>query len=154
MSAMHEQIAGRLGDLGQRYTAKRRALVDALVRSGAPTPIGDLADPRRGLPQSSVYRNLSILEEAGVVHRLVTGEGFGRYELADDLTEHHHHVICRRCGRVDDVAVPARLERSIATSVASVAVSTGFADVSHRLDLIGTCGDCRAEAAEAPPERR
>ena len=153
MSAMHDEIARRLSTFGQRYTDKRRALVDALVRSGAPSPIGELSDGRRGLPQSSVYRNLSVLEQSGVVHRVVTGDGFSRYELAEDLTEHHHHIVCRSCGRVDDVAVPRALERSIASSLRTVTERTGFVDVAHRLDLIGTCDDCRGEAAAADASR-
>ena len=143
MSEIHEAVEMRLRSVGQRYTAQRRALVDALRRAGKPVAIPDLADPRRGLPQSSVYRNLAVLEQAGVVRRVVTGEEFGRYELAEDLTEHHHHLVCRSCGAVEDVAVTPSFERQVARTVTDVADRTGFSAVSHRLDLIGTCRNCR-----------
>jgi Fe2+ or Zn2+ uptake regulation protein len=143
MSDVHAAVEGRLRAVGQRYTKKRRALVDALRRAGNPVAIADLADARRGLPQSSVYRNLAVLEQAGAVHRIVTGEEFARYELAEDLTEHHHHLVCRSCGTVEDVTVPSGFERYVARTVTEVSDRTGFAAVSHRLDLIGTCRSCR-----------
>jgi Fur family transcriptional regulator, ferric uptake regulator len=96
----------------------------------------------RGLPQSSLYRNLAVLEQAGAVHRVMTHEEFGRYELAEDLTQHHHHLVCRNCGKVEDVTVTAGLERQVQRSLVDVEDRTGFSAVSHRLDLIGTCRDC------------
>jgi Fe2+ or Zn2+ uptake regulation protein len=143
VSEIHDAVEARLRSVGQRYTAQRRTLVDALRSAGNPVAIGELADPGGGLPQSSVYRNLAVLEQAGAVRRVVTGEEFGRYELAEDLTEHHHHLVCRSCGTVEDVTVPTSLERSMARTVTDVADRTGFAAVSHRLDLIGTCRRCR-----------
>jgi Fe2+ or Zn2+ uptake regulation protein len=63
------------------------------------------------MPQSSVYRNLSVLEQVGAVRRVITEEGIARYELAEDLTTHHHHLVCRVCGAVEDVTMPSSLER-------------------------------------------
>jgi len=143
VSEVHQAVEARLRAVGQRYTAQRRALVEALRRGGNPVAIPELADPRRGLPQSSVYRNLGVLEQAGAVRRVVTGEEFGRYELAEDLTEHHHHLVCRSCGTVEDVTVAPSFEKQVARTVTDVAHRTGFSAVSHRLDLIGTCRNCR-----------
>jgi Fur family transcriptional regulator, ferric uptake regulator len=140
---VHEAVGARLLGVGQRYTGKRRALVDALLRAGNPVPISDLADPRSGLPQSSVYRNLGVLEHAGAVRRVLTEEESGRYEIAEDLTEHHHHLVCRSCGAVEDVSVPKDLERAMQRAVADLADRTGYVTLSHRLDMIGTCRRCR-----------
>lgn len=142
MSELHDAVESRLQSAGHRYTPKRRALVDALRHAGNPVAITELADARRGLPQSSVYRNLAALEQAGAVHRVVTGEEFARYELAEDLTEHHHHLLCRSCGTVEDVAVASSFERQVVRAVTDIADRTGFSAVSHRLDLIGTCRNC------------
>jgi Fur family transcriptional regulator, ferric uptake regulator len=142
VTEVHRRVETRLHAVGQRYTSKRRALVEALRRAGNPIAITDLTDGRRGLPQSSVYRNLAVLEQAGVVHRVVTGEEFARYELAEDLTEHHHHLMCKSCGRVEDITVPVGLERSMTRTVSAVAGRAGFSGVSHQLDLIGTCRSC------------
>jgi Fur family transcriptional regulator, ferric uptake regulator len=139
---LHDAVELRLRAIGQRYTPKRRVLVDALVRASQPVAVPDLARGR-GLPQSSLYRNLAVLEQAGAVHRVMTHEEFGRYELAEDLTQHHHHLVCRSCGAVEDVTVAPSLERQVQRSLVDVEDRTGFSAVGHRLDLIGTCRDCR-----------
>ncbi len=72
----------------------------------------------------------------------MTGEDFARFELAEDLTEHHHHLVCSNCGTVQDVTIPPRLERSMERALDEIADGTGFTAVSHRLDLIGTCTAC------------
>ena len=97
-----------------------------------------------GLAQSSVYRNLVVLEQAGVVHRIVTNAEFARYELAEDLTgDHHHHLICSECGGVDDVPAAAGIERALHHAVSEIERATGFHTVAHRIDLVGRCRACR-----------
>ena len=142
---LHETIRSRLSASGRRYTGQRRRLVEILARSGNPVAIPDILR-RRGLAQSSVYRNLGDLERAGVVRRVMTDEEHGRYELAEDLTGHHHHVICSGCGKVEDLPLPAKVEEMIEETLDRVARSAGFAEVDHRLDLIGLCSDCAARA--------
>jgi Fur family transcriptional regulator, ferric uptake regulator len=139
---LHERVEGRLQHVGQRYTANRRALVEALVGARGPVSIGDLLVGRRALPQSSAYRNLAVLEQAGVIRRVITDDDFARFELDEVLTEHHHHLVCSNCGRVEDVAIPANVERSLGRALDRLARGAGFASVDHRLDLIGRCRRC------------
>jgi Fe2+ or Zn2+ uptake regulation protein len=89
-----------------------------------------------------VYRNLSVLERAGLVHRIVTSDDWARYELDHALTHHHHHLICSSCGAVRDFTVSPRLERSIDEALARVASDAGFRLEHHRLDLVGLCEAC------------
>lgn len=140
-SELHSTVAGRLRDVGQRYTTQREALVVALERAGKPLSTAEIVAARTG-PQSSVYRNLAVLEHAGVVHRVITEGEFARYELTEELTEHHHHLICTRCGKVEDVTIPPDLETTMDRTVDRLAKRSGFAKVRHRLDLIGTCRAC------------
>jgi Fur family ferric uptake transcriptional regulator len=139
---LHETVEGRLHLVGQRYTANRRALVDALLRAEGPVSIGDLLVGKRAVPQSSAYRNLAVLEHAGVIRRVITDDDFARFELDEGLTEHHHHLVCSNCGRIEDVAIPANVERSIGRTFDRLAEGAGFASVGHRLDLIGRCRSC------------
>lgn len=139
---VHEVAAGRLAGDDQRYTANRRAIVAALASSERPLTIPDLLAADRRLVQSSTYRNLAVLEAAGVVHRVVTSDEFARYELAEDLTEHHHHLICSACGTVDDVTASPQLERALDAVATTVVEDTGFTVEHHRLDLIGVCARC------------
>ena len=141
---LHETVESRLRASGQRYTDQRRRLIEILARAGSPVALPDILRGRRGLAQSSVYRNLVNLEQAGVVRRVMVDDEHGRYELTEDLTGHHHHLICSRCGRVQDLPMPAEFERSMDRTLDVLAKGAGFAEVSHRLDLIGLCRDCAA----------
>ena len=144
MSAeIHEKAAGRLRDVGQRYTDGRRHLVDRLVGAAQPVSITELLEQAPRLPQSSAYRNLAVLEQAGVVHRITASGDFARFELAEALTEHHHHLICGQCGAVEDFTAPPALERTLTKAVDDIAAEHGFDADQHRLDLIGRCADCR-----------
>lgn len=143
---VHDTADERLRRDGQRYTANRRVLIDALREADRPVTVLELIDGAPGMAQSSAYRNLSVLEDAGVVRRLVTADDTARYELAEDLTGHHHHLICERCGSVIDIDVPAELEDGVTSFSSSIANSHGFRIEHHRLDLIGICPDCSAAA--------
>jgi Fe2+ or Zn2+ uptake regulation protein len=143
---VHDTADERLRRDGQRYTANRRVLIDALREADRPVTVLELIDGAPGMAQSSAYRNLSVLEDAGVVRRLVTADDTARYELAEDLTGHHHHLICERCGSVIDIDVPAELEDGVTSFSSSIAESHGFRIEHHRLDLIGICPACSAAA--------
>jgi Fur family transcriptional regulator, ferric uptake regulator len=145
---LHETAALRLSGLDQRYTRGRRALVSVLAAADAPLAIHQLLEQAPGLAQSSAYRNLTVLERAGIVHRIVTSDEFARYELAEDLTGHHHHLICSTCGEVRDFTMPPGVESEIDRALGAIAGRHGFAADHHRLDLVGTCATCAAK-----PER-
>ena len=132
----------RLRRDGQRYTDNRRQLVQVLSESPDPLTIPEILRQRDDLAQSSVYRNLSVLERAGVVQKIVTTDEWARYELAEDLTEHHHHLICSSCGAVRDFTVSPGLEHSIDEALTLVAEQASFQLEHHRLDLVGLCEDC------------
>lgn len=138
------QVASRLEAAGHRFSSSRRELVEVLRQAGQPVRITDVLQVRPNLPQSSVYRNLAVLEAAGVVRRIVTGDDFAHFELAEALTEHHHHLICSHCGKVTDTTLPAALERSLDDALQRLAAAQSFTLDHHRLDLIGRCQDCPA----------
>lgn len=151
---LHHAIAARLQADGQRYTSGRRRLVSALVAAGRPLTAAEvLADAE--LAQSSAYRNLAVLEQCGVVLRLAGTDEFARYELAEDLTEHHHHhLICTDCGSVADVEAPPALERAVDALVAQAARRHGFETTAHRFDLVGRCARCQAAAPASSAQVR
>ena len=139
---LRETVESRLRRVHQRLTPNREAVLDVLG-VGAP-PFDDPRGARRPrrLAQSSVYRNLVVLEQAGVVHRIVTTDEFTRFELAEDLVGHHHHLICSSCGTVEDVPPNAHLEQSLRQAIDQVTRSTGFRTQAHRVDLVGLCRRC------------
>src|SRR4029077_8909841 len=88
---VHAVAEGRLRAEGQRYTRNHRAVVEALDAADRPLSLPELLSLRRDLVQSSAYRSVAVLEAVDVVHRVVTGSEFARFELAQELSEHHHH---------------------------------------------------------------
>ena len=140
---LHDLVEARLKRVDQRYTPGRRAIVELLLGAGRPVSIGDIADRLPELPRSSAYRHLVDLQGAGLVRRVTAHDEFARFELAEDLTEHHHHLLCVECGRVLDVTPSAAFERALAEAVDELSGPSGFTPEAHRLDVLGVCGECR-----------
>ena len=136
-------IASQLQAVGQRYTSNRRRLISILLRSSKPLSINQILDMDPELAQSSVYRNLTVLEEAGSIARIVTSADHARYELAEEILEHHHHIICSPCGEILDFRLSDNIEETLEASLQEIADQLGFTLDTHRLDLIGTCTLCK-----------
>lgn len=142
-TSLHDEVAALLRRADQRYTTGRRRLVDVLVHGGGPMTIAQILAGDDALAQSSVYRNLVILEQVGAVVRIVTRDDYARYELAEQLTDHHHHhLICTSCGDVADFALADATEASLDDALRVAARAAGFSVEGHRLDLVGVCASC------------
>ncbi len=141
---IHRTVRDRLDENDQRYTTGRRAVVDALASADGPITLPELIDLAPAVAQSSAYRNLAVMEDVGVVRRLVHSTDHARYELAEDLTEHHHHLICEVCGTVRDVTLTLALERKLDAAFEALASSEGFAATHHTIDLYGHCAICQS----------
>jgi Fur family transcriptional regulator, ferric uptake regulator len=139
---LHGVAERRLRLIDQRYTSGRRAIVGLLMSAGHPVSIGDIAERLPGLPRSSAYRHLTDLHAAGLVRRVAASDEFTRFELAEDLTEHHHHLLCVSCGKVLDVTLPAGFEKQAGQAISELADAQGFQAHSHRLDVVGLCSAC------------
>ena len=140
---LHERVGHLLVGDGQRYTQARRRLVEVLADTTFPLTIPEIIDRNESLAQSSAYRNLVVLERAGVAQRVVATGEWTRFELAEGLTDrHHHHLICAGCGAVQDVEVPDALEQRLDQELTDLAFTAGFTLDHHRLDLVGRCDAC------------
>lgn len=140
---LHDDVATllRVGD--HRYTTGRRKVVGALHSAAGPVTIPEIIELDGGLAQSSVYRNLAILEEVGAVTRIVTHDDHARFELAEALTDHHHHhLICTNCGSVSDFELAPDAEAMLEQALTRSGRSAKFRVEGHRLDLLGTCATC------------
>lgn len=140
---VHDDIAARLAGVDQRYTPLRRALVETLARAGRPLTIPEILRSNPGLSQSTAYRNITVLIDAGAARRVNGTDDRGRFELAEQLSEHHHHLVCGACGKVADVRPTSRLEQALAEAARAVGDEEGFDVTEHRIDLVGVCADCR-----------
>ena len=137
-SALDTQLSAALRERGHRVTLPR-LLVHRHVRrrDGHVTPeqlYSELVPELPSLSPATIYGTLDLLEELGFVRRVSTPRGKTVY---DPRVEHQHHVICRSCGRIQDV--DASVDSAEAERLARAA---GF-DVEHgQLLLSGLCADC------------
>ena len=124
---------------GLRPTRQRRAVTEAMgsfddFRSAQ--EIHELLGERgEAVGLATVYRTLQRLADAGEVDRLLNEDGEAIYRACSRT--HHHHLVCRACGRTVEVEGPA-VERW----TRSIAAEHGFEQVSHTLEIFGTCPSC------------
>lgn len=121
-----------------RSTRQRTALLSIIAREARPLSPYELHDlALREIPsisQSTVYRNLRSLEQAGAIHGVAIPGQPPRYELAEIAAHHHHHFLCRSCDRVYDLeGCPGGLRALL---------PRGFTLEDHTLVLAGRCSEC------------
>lgn len=126
---------------GYRLTAPRRslaALIASRVGHFTATELVTEARARRlGVGRATIFRTLEMLEELGGVERLDLPSGEHTYVVCEPA--HHHHVVCSRCGRTDEID-----DAGLRTVVREVARRTGYRVDEHRLELFGLCPACLA----------
>ena len=127
------------GEAPQRNTRQRRAVQSVMVDLegfASAQQIHDILKQRgESVGLSTVYRNLQALADADLLDALRNDEGETLYRRCS--SGHHHHLVCRSCGRTVEVEGPAVERWADAT-----AEKHGFSDVEHTLEIFGTCADC------------
>ena len=132
-----EHALGALSGAGYRSGGARRKVVELLARQTcALTPL-EMDRRLRGVGRASVYRALEQLEELRLVQRVDLGGEAAGFERRDPGGEHHHHMVCERCGSVAPFTDP-RLERAID----HVSRDSAFEVSGHEVVLRGTCDSC------------
>ncbi|MCP3975191.1 MAG: transcriptional repressor [bacterium] len=143
-SSVDQQIRSRLGDAGVRYTTGRQRVTSALVASDGPRSAAELQTQLgSAIPLSSLYRSLAVMASAGVLAPHHGSQGVTRYELAEWLSGHHHHLVCIDCGSVDDIELPDALEATLHELVDTVADEGHFVALGHALEVEGRCKACK-----------
>lgn len=137
-----EQAFDAMRARGLRVTNQRGALLDFLMSGHGPFSAEEV---HRGIGGKggdlvTVYRALATFEELNLVRRCDFGDGVYRYEF-NTGEHHHHHVVCRRCGRVET------LDFCVADGLERIARRMGYTDVTHTLEVFGTCLKCGDEAS-------
>lgn len=137
--AAKERFAALLRKSGLKATPGRLSLLLLLASANRPLAIHDISDEsKRGLNQATVYRSLESLLEAGIVRRVDMQHAHAHYELAEG-SAHHHHLICKHCGRIEDVDAcdVGAIEQAVLKR------SKSFASIqTHALEFFGLCKKC------------
>lgn len=128
------------GEKTLRYSRQRQRLLELLQSTDTHPTAGWLYDMMKpdfpNLSLGTVYRNLAVLIEQGMVKKIDAGSTFDRFEAK---TTPHYHLICRKCGTIIDFE--NKLFPEIETVISKAA---DFTVEGHRIDFFGTCGACRA----------
>jgi Fe2+ or Zn2+ uptake regulation protein len=133
---------------GYRLTGPRRAVADLIARRQGHFTAADLVDDAAGrrldMSRATIFRTIEVLEAVGAIERIDLPSGDHAY-ITCEPAAHHHHVVCERCGRandVDDAGLVAVVER--------IGRETGYRINAHRLELFGLCPTCQAEMGASP----
>ena len=135
------RVLRQLSERGFRETAARRAIVETVLNTDGQFTARQLHEElaRWGVGRATVFRTLDLLVELGVLNRLHTDDRCSSYIVCAD--QHHHHLVCERCGAVQEIS-DARVERAVRT----MAVESGFRAREHHLEIVGACRDCQGRA--------
>jgi Fur family ferric uptake transcriptional regulator len=138
-----EHALSRLQAAGYRRGGARTAVVEALSRHDCAVTALELEDElRRRRPpvaRASIYRALEQLEQLGLLRRLEASRGVAGYERIEPGGEHHHHAICRECGRM----IPFE-DDSLEQAIEEVSGKISFDAAEHEVTIRGRCERCAA----------
>jgi Fur family ferric uptake transcriptional regulator len=136
-----EHALARLGEAGYRRGGARTAVVEALARHDCAVSALALEEELRRrkvhVGRASIYRALDVLEELGLVQHFEVERGIASYERVNLNGHHHHHAICRRCGRMELFE-----DRSLERAIEQVADQVPFEIAEHDVVLRGLCERC------------
>ncbi len=134
-------IIKKIVPLKYKYSRKRERILEILRGTGThPTAswvYDQLKDEFPNLSLGTVYRNLSILADQGLIHEINFGSTFDRY---DANISHHYHFICENCGSIIDLPVPIREELN-----EELTGDARFRAKRHDIQLYGLCSTCNRE---------
>ena len=140
----HQTALSTLRGGGLRVTGPRRLVLDLLIRNHGPFTIDEIRHHlhRKTCDRVTIYRCIAAFEKLHLIRRCDFGDDKWRYEYVDD--KHHHHLICKKCRRVENIDV------CVVDSLSKVVASRGYTDISHNLEFFGVCPACQKQR----PSRR
>jgi Fur family ferric uptake transcriptional regulator len=132
-----------------RWTAPRESILNLLSQAPGHLSAKDiyaaLYPAYPGLGLTTIYRTLELLHRLGIVQKVTSGDGQGRFELrSDNPRDHHHHLICTRCGTIINYRdfVQEELELVKKTEEA-LTKKYDFVIKDHNIEFSGLCAKCR-----------
>ncbi len=135
------KIEDLLHSRGQRMTVQKKELLSIFLQH--PNRMLSVADLKSLLPggvemdNATIYRNVQNFGSLGILESMVDMLGLARYMICD--SEHHHHLVCVRCGRI--ICFPCE-----SSFWCSMAQQNDFEETHHRLEVYGLCAGCRVKA--------
>lgn len=138
---LHTTLIEQLKNAGHRMTTTRREIIILLSECTAPITamelLAQLKKRHRAVNKTTVYRELDFLQTQQLIHVVQFGDGHKHFELAE--TEHHHHLRCMKCERVEDVHV----DNELRLAERQIRKKSRFKIMNHSLEFFGLCVQCQ-----------
>ena len=138
-----------LKEKGFKITPLRQAILDVFQKKRTTLTAEKLCEAiRRRIPNAglqSVYRNMADFMEAGIVEEIFLEKRKVAFALCNGVSAHHHHAVCRRCGRSEEVQACEldSVAQTLSRSFRKLKKKIGFQIERHFLQLEGLCSVCR-----------
>ena len=121
-----------------RITQPRLEILRVLKKCHKPVTIAEVQDilGKTKIDQATIYRTMDSFLEKKIVATYDFKDNFTRYELTVDR-EHHHHVVCRKCGKVENI------EDCFSDEIEKDLKKKGYKDITHYMEFFGICENCK-----------
>jgi Fur family ferric uptake transcriptional regulator len=137
----NEEILKKLRDEGFRLTRARQSIIDILSTGNVPLSLTDVKKNliKKGVraDRTTIYREILFLKKQEVICEIPVGSGRKGYKICQDA--HHHHLICVRCNKVEEMI----FKKTLAPLETEISQRKDFKVLDHLLEFYGLCGDCR-----------
>lgn len=134
-------IIERLEMRGHRVTASRRRVIDAVMGQPSHFTVDDVLHDVRKVGRATVFRTMKLLTDLNMVCRVLMDDGTLHYRVS--ARGHHHHLVCRDCGRVEDFT-----KCDVTSLVNELTKNTQYEIEGHWLEIYGRCSSCRMLTSE------
>ncbi len=136
-----DEIINKIRSIGHRITKARGLVAELFINSSEPLTAQALILGLQTLGlkvnKTTVYRELTFLLDNEIIKSIDFGDGVKRYELQEN--EHHHHIICVNCKKVEDVDLTTDLDKE----EAKISKDKNFKIINHSLEFFGLCANCQ-----------
>ncbi|MEX2666818.1 Fur family transcriptional regulator [Candidatus Uabimicrobium amorphum] len=119
-------------------TKIRKSILEFLIQNHGPFSIEEIHQKISNCDSTTVYRCIKKFEKHEIVEKCDFGDNISRYEYK--CLEHHHHIMCRSCHKIEIV------KYCFVKEMEKILMMQGYKDVSHKLEFFGICQDCQNES--------
>ncbi len=140
MSDANNKLIYTLRKHGYSATRPRQAVFTSLVNNEPVTIASLIASLRNHVDRASVYRTVALFEKLGIIIRINQGWKF-KIELSDDFNDHHHHMLCIKCGKLLSIQGDSHIEHDLH----ELAKKLKFVITKHQVEVQGFCINCKQD---------
>jgi Fur family ferric uptake transcriptional regulator len=123
---------------GLKVTPLRLAIIEVLGKHHSPLTAEEISSKLTDVEfdRATLFRSLKTFSETELIRGVDLGEGFMRYEIVCKKHDHHHHVMCTSCKKIETIpfCVPPQISNHL--------LKVGYTNLSHRMDFFGLCNKC------------